>query len=132
MSSAAGPSWSSLAERGEAQDGVALIGGVGGDVDERLDVRVAGRGVGDHDAAVGVADEHDRALDRAEEGLQVGGVGGHAAQRVGGRDDLVALVLELFLDAVPAGGVGEGAVDEHDGGLGGGAIRNGRGGGDHR
>ena len=102
------------------------IGRVGGDVDERLDVRVAGRGVGDHDAAVGVADEHDRAADLAQDALDVGRVGGDAAQRVGRADDLVALVLEALLDAVPAGGVGEGAVDEDDGrlgGLGGGGQR---------
>jgi hypothetical protein len=73
------------AELGETEDAVALIGGVGGDVDERLDVRVAGRGVGDDDAAVGVAGEDDRALDRAQVGLQIGRVRRHPRMADAGR-----------------------------------------------
>src|SRR6266545_3118192 len=46
--------------------------------------------------------------------LQVGGVGGQAAQRVGGRDHRVAVVLQPRDDTVPAGGVGERAVHQHD------------------
>ena len=117
MSSAAGPSSSSVPSSDRLSTLSPCVGREGGDVDQRLDVRVAGRGVGDHDAAVGVADEHDRAADRRQEAPEVGRVGGDAAQRVGGRDDLVAAVLELVDDAVPAGGVGEGAVDEDDGRL---------------
>ena len=71
------------AERVGGADALALVERVGGDVDEGLDVGVAGRGVGDDGAAVGVADEHDRAGDRREERAQVVGVRGDAAQRVG-------------------------------------------------
>ncbi len=84
MSSVAGPIWPSLPSWLSVRTVSPASGRVGGDVDERLDVRVAGRGVGDHDAAVGVADEHDRAADLAQHALDVGGVGGDAAQRVGG------------------------------------------------
>lgn len=43
---------------------LALVGDERGDVDQRLDVGVAGGGVGDDGAALGVADQDDRALDR--------------------------------------------------------------------
>ena len=42
---------------------------------------------------------------------------GGPAQRVGERDDGVAVAEQATGDGVPAAGVGEGAVDEHDGGL---------------
>ena len=52
------------------------------------------------------------------------GVGGEAAQRVGGGDDVVTGVFQLADDAVPARGLGEGAVDEDDrGGHDGGSFR---------
>ena len=69
--------------------GFALGGGEGRDVDQRLDVRVADRGVGDDFAAVGVSGEDERTADGGQDAGQVGGVGGHAAQRVRRRDDRV-------------------------------------------
>src|SRR5690242_12868943 len=54
----------------------ALVGYEGGDVHERLDVGNASCGVGDHGAAVGVADQHDRAADRGKDAGEVGGVAG--------------------------------------------------------
>ena len=45
--------------------------------------------VGDHGAAVRMADEHDRTVDRTHEVRDGGGVGGEAAQRVGGGDGAV-------------------------------------------
>jgi hypothetical protein len=85
-----------------------------GDVHERSDLAGVGVDVRDHGAAVGVADEHDRAVDAAD---QVGdrlGVGGEAAERVGGGDDVVAGILEMADDAVPARRLGKSAVDEDD------------------
>ena len=73
--------------------------------------------VRDHHAAVGVADEHDRAVDGANQVADGGGVGGEAAQRVGGRDDAVTGVEQRVDDAVPARRLGERAVDEHDRGA---------------
>jgi hypothetical protein len=61
-----------------------------------------------------VADEDDRALDRAHEVADRGGVGGDAAQRVGGGDHAVARVEQRLDDPVPARGLGERAVDEHN------------------
>ena len=63
------------------------------DVDEPGDLAGVGVDVGDHGAAVGVGDEHDRPVDRADEVADGCGVGGEAAQRVGGGDDVVAGVL---------------------------------------
>ena len=59
----------------------------GRDVDEAGDLAGVGVDVRDHHAAVGVADEEHRALDDADDVADGGGVGGDAAQRVGGRDD---------------------------------------------
>jgi hypothetical protein len=59
-------------------------------------------------------DEQDRAVDLAEQAGGVGRIGGQAAQRIGRGDDGVALLLQPLDDGVPAGGVGEGAVHQHD------------------
>jgi hypothetical protein len=53
-----------------------------------------------------------------EDRAQGGGVGGRAAQRVGGGDDRVAVGAQVSDDAVPAGAVGERAVLQDDGRLG--------------
>ena len=58
------------------------------DVHEADDGVVAGRGLGDHHAAVGVADEHDGPADRRDHVAHVGGVAGDAAQGVGDGDDV--------------------------------------------
>ena len=58
----------------ELDDGLALCRCEGIDVDERLHLCVAGRSVRDHRAPIGVADEHDRAADRAQVVAQVGGI----------------------------------------------------------
>jgi hypothetical protein len=76
----------------------------------RIDVR-------DHHAAVRMSGEDDGALDAADQVADGGGVGGDAAQRVGGGDHGVARVQERVDDAVPARRLGEGAVDENDRGL---------------
>ena len=47
----------------ELQERLPGVGREGVDVDECLDVAVAGRGVGDDGAAVGMADEDDRTGD---------------------------------------------------------------------
>ena len=102
----------------DLEDALADLGDERVDVDERLDVAATGAGVGDHHAAVGVADEHDRP-GRAlrEERRDVGGVAGHPVQQVGRGQDGEALALELGRDGVPARAVGPGSVDEDDRGL---------------
>jgi hypothetical protein len=62
-----------------------------------------------------VADGQDRPRDLVDEAGDIGRVVGDAAQRVRGRGHLDPGRLEALDDAVPAGGVGEGAVDEHHG-----------------
>src|SRR5207248_4594094 len=59
-----------------------------------------------------------RAVDLAEQAGDVGGIGGHASQRIRRGDDAVTLLLQPPDDPVPTGRVGEGAVHEHDRRLG--------------
>jgi hypothetical protein len=106
----------------DLEQGLAHLRGEGGDVDQPDDVIGVGGGVGDHGAAVGVADGNDRAGDLRNRAGDIRRVVGDTAQRVGGGDDRDAGGEEALDDAVPTGGVGEGAVDEDDGrgGAGGG------------
>ena len=85
-------------------------------VDEPDDLAGVGGDVRDHRAAVGVGGEHDGPVDRADDVGDGRGVRGEAAQRVGGGDHRVSGVEQRIDDAVPARGLGEGAVDENDGG----------------
>ena len=78
----------------EALQRLAGVGHERGDVDQRLDVGVAGRGVGDDRATVGVSDEDDRPADAVQDAGEVRGVRRQAAQRVGRRDDGVAALLQ--------------------------------------
>jgi hypothetical protein len=94
--------------------GFAFVGGEGGDEDQADHIGGAGGGVGDDRAAIGVPGQQHRAVDLAEQAGGVGGIGGHAAQRVGRGDDGVALLLQPLDDAVPAGRIGERAVHQHD------------------
>ena len=69
----------------DLEDGLALLGDEGVDVDEGLHIAAAGAGVRDHDAAVGVADEHDRPAGAlGEERGDVGGVAATPRSRFGG------------------------------------------------
>ena len=105
-----------IAENGE--DALADVGDEGVDVDERLDIAAACTGVGDHDATIGVADEHDRSrCALREERCEICAVRGNPTQQVGRGQDGEALTLELDGDRVPARTVRPGTVDEYDGGL---------------
>ena len=100
---------------GHLAEALALVRGERGDEDEPADVAETGCRVGDHRAAVGMADGEDRPGDLPHEAGDVGGVVGDAAQRIRRRGHLDTRALEALDDAVPARRVGEGAVDEHDG-----------------
>ena len=63
-----------------------------------------------------MAGDHDRAGQAVQDAAQVVDVLLQAAQRVRDGDDRVAAALELGDHAVPARGLGEGAVYEDDGG----------------
>jgi hypothetical protein len=63
-----------------------------------------------------VPDQHDGAVDGVDDVSDVRRITSEAAERVGGGDRGDALGVEALDDAVPAGGLGERAVDEHDGG----------------
>src|SRR5690606_41510333 len=64
-----------------------------------------------------VPDEHDRSAEGGDDVAHIGGVSREAAQRVGDGDGGDAVTLQACDDAVPGGGLGEGAVHEDDGGL---------------
>src|SRR5687768_9321493 len=76
-----------------------------------------------------MADEYDRPLDGADVVAHAGGVGGDPAQRVRDGDRRMPRVDQAIDDLVPAGGLGEGAVDEDDGGAHDDLLRVGRPGG---
>ena len=104
-----------LRARLDIAQNLAFFGGEGGDVDEADDVLRLFRGVRDHGAAVGVADGDDRTRCLLQHAGDVGGVDRDAAQRIRRRLDLHALRLQSLDHAVPARGVGEGAMHEDDG-----------------
>jgi hypothetical protein len=69
------------------------------DVDQGPDVRITGRRVGDDRAAIGVADQHDRAGERVEVGAHGRRVAGQRTQRVGNGSNGIPVVLQPFDDA---------------------------------
>ena len=90
-----------------------LSGAKGADVDQGRDVRV-GACFGDDGAAVGVADQHDRAVLGVEDPPGGGGVAVQGQGRVLHDADPESVAGERFVDALPAGAVNEAAVDEND------------------
>jgi hypothetical protein len=84
------------------------------DVHERLDEFVVRGGLGDDESAVGVTGQDDGPADPVDDGADVGGVTGDAAQRVGHRDHLERARPEYLDDAVPAGRFRERAVHQYD------------------
>jgi hypothetical protein len=100
---------------GQVERGLAVLGRERADVDEGGYLVTVGGGLGDHHAAIGVADQDHGCPDAGEHVPEVGGVTRNAAQRIGDGDRAYGLRLQLLDDAVPAGGFGEGAVHEDDG-----------------
>jgi hypothetical protein len=84
-------------------------------VDQRLHI-VLHPGDGDHGAAVGVPDEHDGPVDLPDDRGDVGGVAGERQVRDSGCDDRDLVGEQLGDHPGEAGGIGERAVDENDGG----------------
>ena len=72
-------------------------------------------GLGDDRAAVGVADEDHRFALRVDDALGRGDVVGERERRVLDDADVVAVLLQVVVDALPAGAVDETAVDEDHG-----------------
>jgi hypothetical protein len=101
----------------QLEDALALVQRERGHVDQRGHVVGVVRGGGDHRAAVGVADQYDRAVDLPGQRRHLAAVGGRAAQvvRYGDRGD--AAVLQLGDHAGPAAAVGEGSVHQQGGGV---------------
>ncbi|MCY1240480.1 hypothetical protein D9M72_533320 [compost metagenome] len=94
-------------------NGLALIRREGGDIDDGLHLFV-GAGFGNDHAAIGVADEYDRAVLCGDRALGDGDVIGKRQGRVLDDGDVVAVLLEDVVDALPAGAIDEAAVNEHD------------------
>jgi hypothetical protein len=95
-----------------------LRGRQGVDVDEGLDLVIAGGGVGDDLPAVGVPDQDDRAGDAVQEVGQVGRVVGQPLEGVRWRVHGVPVSLQALDNGVPAAAVSPRPVLQHDGGLG--------------
>ena len=83
------------------------------DVNEPRDLRVVS-GFRDHHAAVGMADQHDRALGLCDDLPRGGNVVGQRRRRVLDDADVVATLLETIVDAFLAGAVDETAMHEDD------------------
>ena len=100
--------------RTDLGEGLAGLGGEGGDVDQSDDVGQV-TGLGDHRAAVGVADEQDRSVGLADHLLGAGGVVGERRQGVlHGVERVVAAAVQLDDDLRPVGGTAPETVDEDD------------------
>jgi hypothetical protein len=93
---------------------LALVAHPAVEVDEGLHLVVAGGGVRDDIAAVGVADEHDRTGQGPQEFGEVGPVASEIAKRVGESDGTESSTLQGADLGVEAGGVGPCTVDEDD------------------
>ena len=100
----------------QGADRLALVRREGGDVHERADP-VVGAGLGDHDAAVGVADEDDRAVELVEDAGGRCDVIVERRRRVLDDAHVVAFSDEPVVDRLPSGAIDEAAVDEDDGCL---------------
>ncbi len=102
--------------RHRAEGALALVDAERGHVNEGLRVVGPRARVGDDRAAVGVADQDDRAVDLLDEARHVLAVVGEAPQRVAHGERLDALRPQALDDLRPAGAVRERAVDQDDGG----------------
>jgi hypothetical protein len=83
------------------------------DVDQGRHVLV-GSCFGDDGAAVGVADQHDRAVLRVDDAPRRSGVARQRQSGVLHRSDMVAILPEQVIHCPPAGPVDEAAVHEND------------------
>ena len=97
----------------EGADRLALVGGERGDVHERADP-VMGSGLGDHDAAVGVADEDDRAVELVEDACRGCDVIGQRRRGVLDDAHVVSFGDEQVVDGLPSGAIDEATVDQDD------------------
>ena len=95
----------------DLRERLSLVRRVGRDVDQRLNVRVAGATSGNDRAALRVAHQDDRTPNSGQERPQVFTVGMNPAQRVGRRITRIPLSRELGDELAPAGCVGESAMD---------------------
>jgi hypothetical protein len=86
----------------DVPEGLAFVGGEGGDVDQADDVAGVGCGVGDDRTAVGVTDGEHRSGDLPDGAGNVGSVGADAAQRVGDGLNRDPGGLQLIDHVVPA------------------------------
>ena len=92
-------------------DRLALIRGEGGDIDERLDLLAAGRR--DDGAGIGVADQHDGAVDPLQRPIERGHIVGQGGQRQGGGEDRGPFGLQRADHLAPTRSVGPSTMGEH-------------------
>src|SRR6266851_4969593 len=98
-------------------DRLADVGHESGDIHERGDL-VRGARDRDHAAGIRVAYEDDGAVELGDDSFEIGDVGGDAAQGKRSSEQRVLAAVEEVVDAAPARGVSERAMDENDGWLG--------------
>lgn len=101
---------------GQFEGALADVGDERRDVDQGADIRLALCRNGDHAAAIGMPGQYAPIGHGVEDRGDIGGIGVQPAQRIGGGEHRMPLGGKAFHDAVPAGGIGEGAVDEDYGG----------------
>jgi hypothetical protein len=99
----------------DIRDRLALVRRECGDVDERLHRLAAGRR--DHGSRIGVADENDRPGGALDGSIECCHVVGERRQRQRRRHHPKAVGGERPDDLRPAGAVGPGPMDQHDGHL---------------
>src|SRR4029450_4076359 len=93
---------------------LALVAHPAVEVDERPDLIVVDGGGGDDIAAVGVADEHDRTAQSAQELGEIGGVASEIAKRGGQPHDGVPAATQGADLGIEARRVGPGTVNQDD------------------
>ena len=94
-------------------DRLARVGRERGDVNERGDTGVVA-GLGDDGSAVGMADQHGRAIEAVENRVRGGDVAAEGEGGVLHDGDPVTVGGEVVVDALPARPVREVAVYQHD------------------
>src|SRR5713226_3745005 len=93
--------------------GLALVGGKGCNIHQPHDLWIVA-GFGDHRSSVGVADENHRAVLLMNNAFGCGDIVGQRYRRILDDGDIVAVLLQYLIDALPTGTVHEAPVDKND------------------
>src|SRR6266446_5367476 len=92
---------------------LALVGGKGCDIHKPCDLWIVA-GFGDHRSSIGVAYENHRAVLRMNNAFGCGDIVGQRYRRILDDGDIVAVLLQYLIDALPTGTVHEATVDKNE------------------